>query len=171
MNWGAVGAVAELLGAVGVIVSLVYLASQVRSAGQLQQQEAARSVMAKLNDTMKYLASEHEKADLWVRGSGGFANLKDQAEIVQFSGFMISFFRTYEELYFYRQAGIDWDWGGFESQVRATINAPGVREWWATRSHYFSEEFQAEIKRYLQDPIKPLYGQEADDNRPRLEEP
>ena len=30
MNWEAIGAVAELLGAIGVIVSLMYLASQVR---------------------------------------------------------------------------------------------------------------------------------------------
>ena len=30
MNWDSVGAVAELLGAVGVILSLAYLASQVR---------------------------------------------------------------------------------------------------------------------------------------------
>ena len=28
MNWDAIGAIAELLGAVGVIASLVYLASQ-----------------------------------------------------------------------------------------------------------------------------------------------
>ena len=30
MNWNAIGAIAELLGAIGVIVSLVYLALQIR---------------------------------------------------------------------------------------------------------------------------------------------
>ncbi len=30
MNWDAIGAIAELLGAVGVIASLVYLAGQIR---------------------------------------------------------------------------------------------------------------------------------------------
>ncbi len=30
MNWDAIGAIAELLGAVGVIGSLVYLATQIR---------------------------------------------------------------------------------------------------------------------------------------------
>ena len=30
MNWDAVGAIAELLGAIGVIASLVYLATQIR---------------------------------------------------------------------------------------------------------------------------------------------
>jgi hypothetical protein len=30
MNWDAIGAIAELLGAIGVIASLVYLAGQIR---------------------------------------------------------------------------------------------------------------------------------------------
>ena len=30
MNWDAIGAIAELLGAIGVIASLVYLGSQIR---------------------------------------------------------------------------------------------------------------------------------------------
>ncbi len=30
MNWDAIGAIAELLGAVGVIASLIYLATQIR---------------------------------------------------------------------------------------------------------------------------------------------
>ena len=32
MNWDAIGAIAELLGAIGVIASLVYLATQIREA-------------------------------------------------------------------------------------------------------------------------------------------
>ena len=30
MNWDAIGAVAELLGAIGVIASLIYVATQIR---------------------------------------------------------------------------------------------------------------------------------------------
>jgi hypothetical protein len=159
LNWTAIGAVAELLGALGVIVSLAYLANQVRSAGELGQQEAARSVMTKLNSTMEYLASGYDKSDVWVRGSSGLVNLKDEAEVVQFSAFLTTFFRTYEELHFYRKAGVDWDWSGFESQVRATMAAPGVREWWASRSHFLSHELRTALTPYLTDPVTPLYGE------------
>ena len=37
MNWDAVGAIAELLGAIGVIGSLIYLATQVRSSNLASQ--------------------------------------------------------------------------------------------------------------------------------------
>ena len=159
MSWTALGAIAELLGAFGVIASLVYLANQVRQSAQLERQEAARSVMAKLNSTMEFLAAGHDRSELWVRGSSGLANLKDEAEVVQFSAFLITFFRTYEELFYYRKGSVEWTWGGFEEQVRVTLAAPGVREWWTTRSHFLSKEFRDQLKPFLADPEIPLYGE------------
>jgi hypothetical protein len=42
MNWDAIGAIAETLGAVGVIASLVYLATQIRhSRDQMSQNTRA----------------------------------------------------------------------------------------------------------------------------------
>ena len=169
MDWNAIGAVAEMLGASGVIISLVYLANQLRAAGQLGQQEAARSVLAKLNATMDYLSSSHDKADMWVRGSSGLENLGDEAEVVQFSAFLTTFFRTYEELYLYQRAGVKWDWGGFEAQVRATLEAPGVREWWPTRNHFLSAEVRDHLAQYVQGPARPLYGEDGQyDERRKL---
>ncbi len=37
MNWDAIGAIAELLGAIGVIGSLVYLATQLKASTQASQ--------------------------------------------------------------------------------------------------------------------------------------
>lgn len=158
-SWEAIGAVAELLGAAGVIASLIYLAHQVRHSAYLSRQEAARSVMSKLNATMDYLAASHDRSDLWVRGSSGLGSLRDEAEVVQFSAFLITFFRTYEELFYYRKRGVEWDWGGFEAQVRATLAAPGVREWWTTRSDFLSAEFKEQLKPLLDTPVLPLYGE------------
>lgn len=159
LDWTVISTVAELLGALGVIISLVYLAGQVRAASQLSKQEAARSVLEKLNRTMEYLASSHDKSDLWVRGSSGLSNLKDEAETVQFSAFLTTFFRTYEELYVYRSSGVEWDWEGFEAQVIATLQAPGVREWWPTRSHFLGAAVRQHLEPYLEGRAVPLYGE------------
>ena len=45
MNWDAIGAIAETLGAVGVIASLVYLAGQIRHSRE-QMAENTRAVRA-----------------------------------------------------------------------------------------------------------------------------
>ena len=47
MNWEAIGALAELLAAVGVIVSLVYLASQIRHSRE-QMRQNTRAVEAQV---------------------------------------------------------------------------------------------------------------------------
>ena len=52
MNWDAIGAIAELLGAIGVIASLVYLAGQIRHSRE-QMSENTRNVR---------IASEHSRA-------------------------------------------------------------------------------------------------------------
>ena len=52
MNWDAIGAIAELLGAVGVIASLVYLAGQIRHSRE-QMSENTKNVR---------IASEHSRA-------------------------------------------------------------------------------------------------------------
>jgi hypothetical protein len=44
MNWDALGSMAELLGAVGVIISLVYLASQVKTNTTTIRASAAKDV-------------------------------------------------------------------------------------------------------------------------------
>ena len=43
MNWDAIGAIAELLGAVGVIASLVYLATQIRHSREQTERNTRES--------------------------------------------------------------------------------------------------------------------------------
>jgi crotonobetainyl-CoA:carnitine CoA-transferase CaiB-like acyl-CoA transferase len=62
MSWNAIAAVAELLGAAGVIASLVYLASQVRSSGYQARQAAIQSVVNKMNDVWNTMAAANTAA-------------------------------------------------------------------------------------------------------------
>ena len=85
MDWDALAAIAELLGAAGVIASLVYLASQVRSstfqakqAAAQSRQAAIQSVVNKMNDFYNQVAIA-SSADLWVRGSRGLAELDSES--------------------------------------------------------------------------------------------
>ena len=148
MNWSALGALAEFVGAFGVIASLLYLAGQVRHSRRLAQEEAARSVLSKMNAFLDGISRDHGLADVWVRGSRDLANLKDQAEAVQFSTFLLSIFRTYEEALAYQKAGVDWDWEGLEAQIREFVQEPGVAQWWSARQHWFSGHFRNTIARY-----------------------
>ncbi len=53
MNWDAVGAVAEILGALGVIVTVAYLAIQIRQNSKLLASSLADSIRNGLNEATR----------------------------------------------------------------------------------------------------------------------
>ena len=147
MTWDAIAAVGELLGAVGVIASLVYVARQVRSSGYQARQAAIQSVVNKMNDVWNVMASGGT-ADLWTRGSRGLIHLDGESEIVQYSALMLSLFRPYEELFHYRVDGQmeDWTWESISSVCHSIIGTPGFQEWWERRDAWFSSDFQEHVR-------------------------
>ena len=144
MNWQAIGTASDVLAATGVIASLLYLAAQVRTSSRIARQDAARSVLAKLNAVVDSITRDATLADLWVRGTHRFAELT-AAERVRISTFLLQLFRVYEELLSYDESGVDWDWGGFRTQVAEVARMPGVVDWWGQRQHWFSQRFQDEV--------------------------
>jgi len=146
MPWNALAAIAELLGAIGVIASLVYLAGQVRSSGYQSRQAAIQSVVNKMNDVWNTMAAA-STADLWTRGSRGLSSLDGESEGVQFSALMLSIFRPYEELFHYHRDGQvdDWTWESISSVCHGLMGTPGFQDWWERRQGWFSADFRAHV--------------------------
>jgi hypothetical protein len=122
MNWDALGAIGEIVGAAGVIVSLLYLASQVRSNSR-QLRHAG---------------------DVWTRGLSGLDALRDDEELVRFSSMLLQAFWAYEEVLHYHQTGDieEWAWTHAKAPVENFMRTPGFQEWWRLRKDWFSEDFQ-----------------------------
>ena len=69
MNWDAIGAIAELLGAVGVIASLVYLASQIRQNSKLLRSSAASTTTDSVTRISTLMVQDPEVARIFWEGS------------------------------------------------------------------------------------------------------
>lgn len=67
MDWTAVGAVGELLGAVAVVATLLYLARQVRQSNRIARAEAYRAAMLKAADMMENWCQDPEWLTQFVR--------------------------------------------------------------------------------------------------------
>lgn len=147
MNWDALAAVAEMVGAAGVIVSLLYLASQVRSNSRQLRHAAAQAVLDKLNGLIGQLAFTAGAGDLWSRGLSGLDALEDDEEVVRFSSMLLQAFWAYEEILQYRKAGLveDWAWAHASAPVQNFMRTPGFQEWWRLRKDWFGEEFQKHV--------------------------
>jgi hypothetical protein len=100
MNWDAIGAVAELGGAVGVICSLIYLATQIRAQNVKNRLNAVSNLTSQYNSFLGDLATDNGLANRFVKGCEDFDSL-DEVELMQFSSHLGRTFRIYEGLHFH----------------------------------------------------------------------
>ena len=67
MNWDALGAIGELLGAIVVVVSVVYLASQVRQNTAASRAEALRSFSIEVSRQFEDMGCDERMSAIWHR--------------------------------------------------------------------------------------------------------
>lgn len=161
MNWEALGAIGEIIGAAGVIVSLLYLAGQVRNNSKQIRHAAAQAVLDKLNGLIGQLAFTAGAGDVWTRGLSGLETLRDDEELVRFSSMLLQAFWAYEEVFHYRRAGLieDWAWIHAKAPIDHFMRTPGFQQWWQIRADWFGGEFRA----FLGEGIPETTGALVDD--------
>lgn len=155
MNWDALAAVAELLAALGVIVSVVYLAAQIRH-GAVQVDELGRSqrlvaladVAQRFTEFRKTVAQNQELASVWLRGRKDLRDL-DDAERVRFDYLAAEMFWAYAMLFLYREED-RLNESLFDTSfpnLRLYASGPGIAEWWRSSSHRseYPDEFRAAV--------------------------
>ena len=170
MNWEAAGAIGEIVGALGVILSLVYLATQIRVQNRESRVAAVNEWTSQWNSFLVSFAENPNLSELWSRGVHDFTSL-NPTEVVQFSSQCGRLFRVGESLFDqYRQGRFDpRTWRGVQRTLEDVARFPGAKQWWPTRSHWFSDEFVAlvqpwfdstEPQRMYSEPIQPARGKD-----------
>src|SRR5262245_15999190 len=124
VNWEAIGAIGQIVGALAVVVSLIYLAREIRT-------NARSARVASLHDVNRWLGElvEHPHlAELYYRGIQDFQPLKD-GDLVRFSALMYQLFDIFRKLYFQQLDGhLEPRLSGPTEVVMRDINAyPGVQ--------------------------------------------
>jgi hypothetical protein len=165
VNWEAISAIGQIVGALAVVISLIYLANGVRSSARATRVASERSLVEMLNRVVQQLAEHPHLSELCYRGIHDFESLEGP-ERMRFSAIMDQLFRLYEETYYGRSEGhvAERIWHQAEAPLRDFSGYPGVQAWWRSRSHWFSEDF-ANLVNELQGTAKAprLYGEPMGD--------
>jgi hypothetical protein len=152
MNWDAIGAVAELLGAIGVIISLIYLALQIRRNTRTQRRANVGDIAIELATTARCTATNPELASLLLRGYSDLDSL-NSIERYRFDTFFYAFIANFE------RALIDARSGDYPEEqlvpMRAAIagflGTDGGRAWWEQTRTWFTIFGQQSIDTILSD--------------------
>ena len=67
MNWDAIGAVSELLGTVTVVISVLYLAAQVKQSNKQSATNSGTDVLGEMNKLQEFVFSDPNGATLLVK--------------------------------------------------------------------------------------------------------
>jgi hypothetical protein len=119
VNWEAISAIGQIVGAFAVVISLIYLAVEVRSSVRATREASMRWVWDSYTRWIHQVSGHPDLREVYYRGIHDFESLKG-ADLVGFSAVMVEAFRHYEGLY-YLQLGSHLDprlWRGWEADAR-----------------------------------------------------
>ncbi len=142
MNWEAVGAIGEVLGAIGVIVTLVYLAAQIRQNTRSLGTEAYGRALDRVTTVQGRLAEHPELTNILLRGAPDKGSLS-ATERAQFAWIFYEMFTGFEFMFHQAQSGALTEvvWQRWGDTIRWWLSFPGVRQWWDARPAPFTADF------------------------------
>ena len=146
MNWNAIGAVGEILGAIAVFVSLIYLALQTRNNTRALRSSAFHQVRESFSEVSLAMAADPDLAVLVDRAIRNDQGLTEN-EIIRYNYFLTTFVRRGESAYFQSSEGtLQMEaWKGIKVTIVSALgNDYGVA--WLTRySGRFTKDYIDEI--------------------------
>jgi len=141
VNWDAIGATAELLGAAGVVASLIYLAVQIRQSTRTERARAFQEIFSSYDAHSQQMFSSQNR-DLVISGMQDLNSISG-GERLQFDHLMIGYLNSLEATIFSRSAFLVGDetlenWA-YLLRTRF-LPYPGMREWWNEAKLIFAPE-------------------------------
>lgn len=150
-NWEALGAIANVLAAVGVIATLIYLSIQIRQNTKAVRSSSIQNLVQNFSATAQAAVENQEVVPLLLKGNAGAEGLSE-VERARLHFWFIMTFRRFEGVYFQRDLGIvDADViDGFERSHLAILASKGAQEWWATSKGIFNSGFVRYVEQLLE---------------------
>ena len=166
MNWDAISAVGEIIGAVAVVISLVYLAVQIRQNSKIVAANTFQSISATASDLAMRLAESPELSELMLAGFGDPKTLTPK-QSMQMQLFLRASFRNYENYYYQHRLGyLNEDlWSGYEYQILDQESRAFMGEWWKVHQVAFGKGFVEYVNAGLEGHVPEISPWDRDELR------
>ncbi len=138
------GSIGEFTAAIATLVTLVYLALQIRQNTRSVRSAALDSISMSISEFMDKVAQDPALTKLWFDGLSGTVELSESDDR-RFGLLLISLARRWENAFHQSRAGVleSASWSGMLAGLTFVFSAPGAQAWWKARQGLFSAEFVA----------------------------
>lgn len=156
MNWDALGAIAELIGGVAVLATLVYLSIQIRQNTESSKESILRNQTDRYIANSYFMAGESGIMDVFIRAMDDPDSVTRE-EWWRFGTALWSLAIDWEEMFYLNDTGRqnDYRWKASKKHIVMYLNRPGGKKWWKSQAReMLSEEFVAYVDSLLANPTK-----------------
>ncbi|MAY37112.1 MAG: hypothetical protein CMN84_13530 [Spongiibacteraceae bacterium] len=149
MGWSQISAFADILGATAVILSLIYLAYQIKDARRSFVAGAQQQLGGDFSSFMESIWSDEEVFALWYKSLNTPEKLSE-TEKTRFGMMMFSMFAHFSNVF--ELARIDNSFlERYAPVMDRMLSMPHIQGWWQRNAHGFSE--RSEFRRYIDEQV------------------
>jgi hypothetical protein len=141
------GDIGNVIAAVGVIISLLVVAWQIRGNTAAVRAEANLGMISLGNESFSWL-KDPEFAALLIRMDDETQTV-DTRDFLQFQAYGLGFFNLWEQGYLLHEQGLmlDPNWIAWNEGLLAGTEGPAIRQLWESSKAFYSPGFRAHIDR------------------------
>lgn len=153
MNWDAISGIGELVGATAVVVSILYLAVQVKQNSTHVRSSGYQATAQSTMQMLEHLASNPGSLKIFHQAQESYDSLNEDDQLLARTLFL-ELFVMYEGLFYqYKDRVVDPDiWEGRRKMMLNLLQMPGVASWWETWRHIFGAKFQSYVRENMASP-------------------
>ncbi len=132
----------ESLGGIAVVVSLIYLASQIRQNSKLLRASTASASVAGNTASSSLIAGDPEMARIFWDGLADRSSLSE-ADRRQFDPLVSIFFAGWNQEYQFAEDGVSGPsvWENRRNGMLRLFQQPGMRQWWNEWRDTYGDDF------------------------------
>jgi len=151
MNWDAIGAVSQAIGAVAVVAPLIYLSMQIRQCTLAARSTAFQNIVSQSIAFTGDLAKNPELLMVFRAGMNDLASL-NPTESARFDFLLLSLLRRFEIVHYQCAMGFITadDWEGLRASLFIVVGSMGGRAWWKCHD----ERFNSGFRRFIDDELR-----------------
>lgn len=141
------GSLGEFVAAMGTLVTLVYLAIQIRKNTAAVRANSHQAISDSFIGLNEWIARDPEVARIFRLGMSNLDNLSDD-ERIRFGFMLLAVLHAYETTYYqYRVGTLDEQlFDSIARDMTVVMTYPGVKQWWDETPFSFSDEFREFLK-------------------------
>ena len=149
MSISELGSLGELLAAIATLITLIYLATQVRQNTRALNSATFQNITGEMGKNVEPISENADLAEIMVRGFRSPDELNAE-ETFRMASVYVATFRRMESVFVQRTLGsIDKELTqGFEISIATLLNAPFGRQWWPSAKVTFYPPFVEHMEKF-----------------------